>query len=169
MTVIAFDGRTVAADKQASGYARTRTVTKLFQVHGDDAQLTAILAICGSASDGLQLVAWYKAGANPEKFPPRPSVEDQRANLVVFRPGKHPMQYEYTPIPVVFEDPIFAAGCGGDLALGAMLAGADAKRAVEIASMHDEHCGHGVDVMELYGDPDVGSTCAASPGTSASS
>lgn len=39
-------------------------------------------------------------------------------------------------------------GTGKELALGAMAAGADAKKAVEIACEYNLYCGGGIDVVE---------------------
>lgn len=163
MTVIAFDGRTVAADKLAvtnSGYKST--TTKIFRA--DD----AILGFAGSASHGVRLRAWFVAGADPEKFPEHHNREDS-ANMIVFRAGKRVLVYENSPVPIVLEDEVFAEGIGRHAALAAMLMGADARRAIEVACKVNDGCGHGVDVLELNGDaPGSGGTCASSAGATAS-
>lgn len=45
--------------------------------------------------------------------------------------------------------PPFALGIGSDYAMGAILAGASAERAVEIACELDTHCGGEIVVMEI--------------------
>lgn len=142
MTVIAYDGRTVAADKLAISSGLCRTTTKLFRIRDE------VVTINGDAAFGMLLVAWYDDGANPTDYP-KCDHDDVPANLTVFGWRKPVKQYEYGGVPVVFEDSIFATGCGRDFALAAMEMGADAIRAVEIACKYEASCGMGIDHFNL--------------------
>lgn len=168
MTVIAFDGRTVAADKQITCGHLKSTATKLFK-HIVDGQLQAVLAIEGDLPQGMRMVAWYKDGANPHLFPATHREGCSAATMTVFRPDMRPLVYEDSPVPFVIEDRFHGGGVGKYAALGAMLAGADARRAVEIACQLTNECGMGIDTVELYGDAGgAGSTSATAAGATAS-
>jgi hypothetical protein len=141
VTVIAFDGRYVATDKMATVGVRLYTVTKLWR-WGSKA-----LTIDGDYGHGLAMVAWYKAGADPTKVPPKD--DGNWANLNVFQYGRHPVIYEGKGLPSVVEEMLWASGSGGATALGAMAAGKNAREAVEIANEWCDGCGKGVDVVDL--------------------
>lgn len=142
MTVIAWDGRYVAADKQGTNQGAVTTVTKLF-IDGPK-----VYAICGNPDHGMMMVAWLRSGGKPADFPKEPD-QKQSAWTYVFEYGKHVACYEQKPVPFFVEDPIFGGGSGGDLAKGAMEMGASAKRAVEVACKWESGCGQGVDVIDL--------------------
>ncbi len=143
MTVIAWDGNTLAADKRANlGTLKCKT-TKIFTV---GAELTAF---SGDAAAGRQMLAWYKDGAVPADFPEtQRNPKDLPCRLYVF--DQHSIRcYEDTPYPIVYEDEIFAGGSGRDFAIAAMHLGKTAKEAVEIASLYSPDCGDGVDTLTL--------------------
>lgn len=146
MTVIAYDGHTVAADKQATNGDYRATVTKLHRVGHE------VLAFCGHADVGLAMVAWYRAGCPVDQFPNKGLSNEDATWLYVFAPGARVRCYQRQPIPIIFEDPLFAAGSGCAVAKGALLAGADARRAVEIACQVLDGCGMGVDAEDLVGE-----------------
>lgn len=143
MTVIAYDGLTVAADKQASDHDFMTTVTKLRR-HGDE-----VLAFVGNADAGLAMMAWYMSERDPASFPNKGLSDDSTAWLYVFRRGANVQCYQRMPVPIIFEDPIFACGSGRAAAMAALVAGVDARRAIEITCQVLEGCGRGIDVMEL--------------------
>lgn len=146
MTVIAFDGRIVAADKQATAGQRQDKVTKLYR------HKNQVLSINGSLDAGVAMVAWFKAGANPEYFPNKGLSKDDTAWLSVFELGKHVVEYQHHPVPIIIESLPYSCGSGSMAALAAMLAGASPQRAVEITCEIHTDCGMGVDVMELGQD-----------------
>lgn len=141
MSVIAFDGKTLAADKRACLGTLIRTTTKIFRI-GD-----ALCAYAGDAAGGEEMLAWYAAGAIPSDFPPKQRGDDWSGLLVVRKSGI--VKYERSPFPVKFEDKFFAIGCGRDFALAAMHLGHDAKTAVEVAIALDSGCGNGIDTISL--------------------
>ena len=144
MSVIAWDGHTMAADKRACIGTLIRTTTKICRV-GD-----ALCAYAGDAAGGEEMLAWFKAGAKPADFPPGQRT-DEWSGLLVVRRGEI-LKYERNPYPVRFDDKFFSIGCGRDFALAAMHLGHDARTAVEVAIALDSGCGNGIDTLELGAD-----------------
>lgn len=143
MSVIAWDGHTLAADKRATFGTTIRTTTKIFRV-GD-----ALVGYAGDAAFGEEMVAWLARGADPTDFPSGNRDKDDWAGLLVIRKGQPILRYERTPYPIRFEDKTFSIGCGRDFALAAMHLGKTAREAVEVAIALDSGCGNGIDTLEL--------------------
>lgn len=143
MTVIAWDGKTLAADKRACIGSMIRTTTKIFRV-GD-----CLVGYSGEACFGEQMVAWFKAGAKVDDFPAAQRDKDDWCGLLVIHPDGKIAKYERTPYPLCFEDGQFAFGSGRDYALAAMYCGKTAAEAVEVTCALDNGCGNGVDTLEL--------------------
>lgn len=140
MTVIAWDGKTLAADKMATdGGGIKRTVTKIIR-HGD-----AMLAFTGSFDVGAELRAWWISGADPEHFPQK--AREDLATLIVIRRDSV-CTYIAGPVPMIHEVERCAFGSGRDFAEAAMFLGQDAAEAVRVASHFQSDCGNGVDVLE---------------------
>lgn len=145
MTVIAWDGKTLAADKRACNGTLRSVTTKIRRVGKD------LVGYTGDASEGEELLAWFRFGADPEKFPAHLRSDSQHwARLVVVTPKREVLVFERGPHPVVFEDRFFAAGSGRDFALAAMHLGKSATEAVEVASVFDTSCGDGMDALTHY-------------------
>lgn len=141
MTCIAFDGRMLAADKRATaGGGIARTVTKI-ERHGN-----ALLAIVGNWDVGAEMPEWFKAGADPEKFPAK--AREDEATLIVITTGCI-KTYAIGPYAMRIEQDRCAFGSGRDFAEAAMYCGKSAADAVEIACIFQTDCGNGVDVLEL--------------------
>ena len=141
MTVIAWDGNTLAADKRTSFGTLIRTTTKIFRV-GD-----ALCAHSGNAAVGEEMLAWFRSGAKADTFPSVQRTDDW-AELMVIRKGEI-LKYEQTPYPIHVEDRFIAIGCGRDYAMAAMHLGCSAVKAVEVEIELDSGCGNGIDVLEL--------------------
>lgn len=142
MTVIAWDGKTLAADKRSVNNGRPTTVTKIFR--SDD----MLLAVTGDLVRGLELVRWHQAGGNPATLPEfQKTLADYVPLLQVSRDGVY--LYENGPIPFKVEEPFFAMGSGRDCALAALYLGKTAKEAVEVACVLLNGCGNGIDTLEL--------------------
>lgn len=145
MTVIAWDGKTLAADKRMTSYDCPTTVTKIARaVTGE------LLAVSGSAAVGLALINWYEQGRIRESYPSNSDGSgDSFANMLVIYPGGTVMRYESTAFPIQITEPFCAMGSGRDYALAAMHLGHDSRKAVEVACVFDVGCGNGVDVLTL--------------------
>lgn len=142
MTVIAWDGSVLAADKQATNAGLKMTATKLRKING------CICAATGDWDRAQSLYEWFARGAKPEDFPDFQKTDDGFVGMVVVHPDNTVVKYERAPYPYTIEDKLFAVGSGRDFALGAMATGANAIQAVHIASRFDSGCGMGVDYMK---------------------
>lgn len=147
MTVIAYDGLHVAADRQATtGHTTHATVTKIEKFH-KPAENVEILGTTGDLTHGRMLATWYKCGADEKEFPA--PVKGCEGYLYVFRLGKPTLFYGDYWAPAQMEERPAAYGSGAEAALGAMLAGADAEKAVRITSLINADCGNGVTVLDF--------------------
>lgn len=141
MTVIAWDGKTLAADKRATtGGGIARTVTKI-ERHKD-----ALLAFTGSWDVATQIREWWKAGADPENFPSK--ARDDVATLIVIKAGCIE-SYASGPYPMMIEAEQCAFGSGRDYAEAAMYCGKTAAEAVAVACHFQTDCGNGIDMLAI--------------------
>lgn len=144
MTVIAWDGRYLAVDRQVT-YNKVRyEATKLVRL----SRSTAV-AFSGNSAHAAQLLKWLRDGANPDLWPAGKGDEWARAFVVSRTPnGPVVSNYERGPCPIAIPAPFAAYGDGAHCAVGAMAAGADARSAVRICGQWIEGCGRGVDVFD---------------------
>lgn len=141
MSVIAWDGKTVAADKRATCAGVPFTTTKLRRLPSGE-----ILGWTGEQDAGEMLAKWYADGADTKHWPEFQSDKDMWCRLIVV--GKSGVRfYERQPVPVLVEDRMAAWGSGRDFALAAMYLGKSAREAVEVAIAFDTGCGNGIDEM----------------------
>lgn len=144
MTCIAYDGKTLAADRQATQAGYAATVKKIHRAPSGE-----LLAFSGSLDAGMALVDWYCSGGE-KPFPDnREGVSDCRAYLLVINCNGEIFRYERDHVPLRFYDAVTAMGSGRDYALAAMYLGYDARKAVEVACALDVECGNGIDTLEL--------------------
>jgi ATP-dependent protease HslVU (ClpYQ) peptidase subunit len=143
MTVVAWDGQTLAADKQMGGDF-PRTVTKLRRTAAGE-----LLGVAGWMNKALILMDWFEAGADPATFPAFQRDRDTACDLIIVRPDRSVWSLTDEPVLVQLEDPHHSIGSGRDFAAAAMHLGCDARRAVEVAMALCGHCGNGIDTMGL--------------------
>lgn len=141
MSVIAWDGFRLAADKRILMGNMIRTTTKIFR------DGNALVGYSGGADAGEEILAWFRRGRDPATFPESQRNKDDWAGLLVVFDDGIIWKFERTPYPVKFPPQLFAIGSGSDFALAAMHCGKDAAQAVEIACLFDSSCGNGVDVL----------------------
>lgn len=146
MSVICFDGTTLAADKRMCHGTFFSTTTKIYRV-GDD-----LVGFSGDAAQGQAMVAWFRDGAKPEEFPASQTADDDWSPLMVVKRGGIVLRYEKTPYPFPIEDKFVAMGSGRDFAIAAMECGKSAVEAVLLASKFCNGCGNGVDSMRFDQD-----------------
>jgi hypothetical protein len=140
MSVVAWDGQIIACDRQGTNSNLRHKVSKSIRCFDE----RTLLFWTGTHEQGLMLAQWYVDGAKPDKWPEFQKDKEDWTRLIVA--GKEQIEtYEHLPIAQIIMDDIMAWGCGRDYALGAMAAGADAVKAVEIASLYDPACGLGVE------------------------
>ena len=137
MTVIAWDGKIIAADKQGTYGNLIRVAKKLFRVKDE------IVCLAGTAGTGMRVLEWYKSGADPSEWPEDLQTSDDWCQVIVA--NKHgAFWYDQQPYRMKVREPFTAWGIGADFAIGAMAMGATAIQAVKIASKYCEGCGCGV-------------------------
>lgn len=143
MTCIAWDGKTLAADKRACYGTMVNTVTKIHRV-GD--------VLVGSAGDlafALGMIEWVRGGREASQFPlSQATKEDWQPTLVIEKDGSISL-YERSPHAIRYEQRCAAIGSGREFARAAMALGKTAREAVELACQLDSGCGNGIDVLEL--------------------
>jgi hypothetical protein len=137
MTVVTWDGAALAADRQGMNQDTKFECQKLWTLPNGE-----IIATAGDFAYGLRLVEWYKAGADPDKYPNR--MGDDWGRIVVAS-HRGCVTYEGYGVAIPVTSKFAAWGSGRDYALGALAMGASARRAVEITSAHCASCGLGVD------------------------
>lgn len=138
MSVVAWDGKTLAADRMRTTGDIETTMRKLWKLKTGE-----IIAVIGYQAEGLALKRWYEDGAKREDWPKCQEGEDWVQFIVASEKGC----FHYNNLPEQIEsiDPFAAWGVGRRTALGAMAMGADAVKAVEIASKYASGCGKGCD------------------------
>jgi hypothetical protein len=144
MSVVVWDGKTLAADRQVTTSGLGVMGTKM-RKHG-----SIILAWTGDIDLGLALADWYCKGAILADRPKCQEDKDKWCRLIVAdSTGCRYYETEMIPIPVMA--PFAAWGSGRDFAYGALEMGADAQRAVTVASIHSIDCGFGVESYIVEG------------------
>lgn len=142
MSIIAYDGKFIAADKLMSNGDGKSTTQKLFKINNK-----LFYGFTGAVDSGLLMASWYKNGAKPKEFPEIQKT-DNWSRLIVFK-NSDIFYYEQTPFAIPCIDKFMAWGSGRDYAIGAMAMGATAVEAVKVAIEHCSSCGIGVDSFSL--------------------
>jgi ATP-dependent protease HslVU (ClpYQ) peptidase subunit len=143
MTTIAIDAHTIAADGLRTwGDDIVGRSERKIRIWGG-----RIYALTGMAPYFEALMTWHARGADPEK-----AIKCEAPNswmLIVIERPREVIKYTNTcPYPEVFTPPI-AFGAGLDLAKGAMLAGATAREAVQLAIDNTTHSGGEIQVEDI--------------------
>lgn len=143
MTTIAWDGRTLAADTQSTWRGvRDGHATKI-------ARRGRIFA--GSAGNAVicrRLLDWFRAGMIGHPPPAGHKDADSWSTLCIFGLGDLVVTYGPDGWEAV-RSGTYALGSGCDFAAGALSAGCDARRAVEIAMLHDTSSGGEITVLTV--------------------
>ena len=143
MTTIAWDGKTLAADKRAVNCGLCRSITKIFKLTDG-----SLFAGSGDSAFILQMRAWVEGGCVIAEFPAHQrDKDDWQVCIVIDHDGLR--LYERTPYPLRFDDTMYACGSGRDFAIAAMHLGKTAREAVEVACLFDAGSGNGIDMLEL--------------------
>lgn len=142
MSCIAWDGKSIVADKMATSCGMQAKTTKIFKLNDGK-----IAAFAGELSHGIILVEWYNGGMDKKSWPEFQKGDDFTQFMVAGSDGI--VFYEHQPMAVKIEDDFHAWGSGRDYAMAAMHMGSNAKKAVEIACHYDIYCGNGFDEFVL--------------------
>src|SRR5690606_6491601 len=117
MSVVVWDGTTLAADRQVAAGQVKQAMTKLRRL--PDGRLAGFV---GAMGRGVALLDWLTRGADPATFPALRDDGDY-AELLVVHPDGRTESYENHPVPMVWLAPPVATGSGAGPALGAIHAG----------------------------------------------
>lgn len=142
MSVVCWDGKTLAADRQATDQGIRVPTAKILRLPTGE-----VVAWVGGCENGMSVCQWYSEGANPKHWP-KCQEGDNFARFIVMRNGKL-WEYEQLPIAQPVMSHPAAWGSGRDLSLGAMAMGADAVKAVEVAAQYSTSVGMGVDSYHI--------------------
>jgi hypothetical protein len=146
MTVIAWDGTTLASDREAGdSWIKCNSVSKIMRVRG------YLIGTAGPAAMCSEIAAWFAAGAETATF--HETLRKSDTMLTIGADGTIKV-FQNTPYPIIYRggDVVgnrFAIGAGKEAAMAVMLAGNGARRAVEIACLVCAGCGNGVDTLEF--------------------
>lgn len=144
MTVIVWDGSQLAADHGATyGYVKSGRTVKIERLRDG-----SLLGAAGNASKVAEMEFWLKAGGDPSKFRDEWREDDRTATLLHILKDGTIHQYETGPHPIVFTGTRHAIGSGNEAALAAMIMGADAAGAVQVACQVCNGC-------DLDGQPTI--------------
>lgn len=143
MTTIAWDGLVLAADKQVSYGSARSMVTKIYRV------TDGLVGFAGNGAHAMELLAWFNAGRDPDKFPSPRDRDAGWADILQVRRDGTLWFYRSSPYPAQLHDRFFATGSGGDFATAAMFLGRTAQQAIEVASRFDVYTGMGIDTLSL--------------------
>lgn len=133
MTTIAWDGKHLAADRRMGGWMTTGKVFPL--------KSGGMMSGAGYYDHLVEVAAWLDAGGERPKL-----SEDDPSDIFVVEDGKaYFLTWPYLR-KVEIQEGYYAVGSGSHFALGALAMGADARKAIEIASRFDPDTGHGIDV-----------------------
>jgi hypothetical protein len=149
MTIVVWDGQTLATDRQANDGSQKWETDKAWYVVKDNKPY--IVSGVGVLQDIILLREWFTNGAKKDEFPisSRSNRMSYTAQLVVVSKNEGLMLYEGTPHPVVHGFTPCAFGDGKDFSLGALSMGATSTEAVGIANEHSLHCGKGITELTL--------------------
>ena len=142
MTVIAWDGKTLAADKADTCAGYQRTVTKIYRVP------SGLVGFAGDAWRALALLNWFQGDMDKASYPASQDSDDYASAFFINKDGQL-LAYGRTAYPMPCEDKFNAMGAGRDYALAIMHLGLGARKAVEVACALDITCGNGIDTLEL--------------------
>lgn len=140
MTTIAWDGETLAADRQTTAGGTPYPTTKVFEALAPDGERW-IYGCAGISGQCQEFTRRVNAGQALPTFTDIAVLAINSRGEVWF--ATEAMMWERKQVER------WAVGSGSDYALGAMAAGATAEHAVRIASSLDVNTGLGVDVIAL--------------------
>lgn len=146
MTTIAWDGRSLAADRKISWGGGAMGETR--KVHRRDSD-GALIGVCGGTGVAQALADWFLTGEVGVKPDLSPTDDDAASGLIIRPDGALWHIYKHGLVPV--SAPFLAFGSGADYALGAMAQGATAREAVAVAIRFDNGSGGEIDVLHAQG------------------
>jgi hypothetical protein len=146
MTTIAWDGRTLAADKASWSGGFHQPVRKVRRITAPDGR-RFLVAGMGDASFATNVMRWM---AGEIEHPGQPLADDlSRDCALVIDERRRIWRLSSRLVYQRYDGKIHAAGAGQEIALGALMAGADAIKAVRIAMKCSDYAGRGVNYVRF--------------------
>lgn len=148
MTTIAWDGKTLAADRGSWSGGFHCAAKKVFRITAPDGRVF-LVAMLGNAAFATDVLRWMQGGAHPgacldaDKEHDCAVVVDERRK--VWRLSSHRLTYREYP------GKLHSAGAGQEVVMGALMAGADARKAVRITMQVSDYAARGVDSVRFNG------------------
>lgn len=140
MTILCWDGKTLAADRSAVSDGIRYQTTKIWRFKKE------LLGIIGQLSLGVAMVEWYQSG----KVSPFPiGGSDSEGSLILIDKKGHVWEFEGSPVPFRIEGPFCSFGSGAEGGLVALDLGCTAVEAVIVVSKYNTGCGGGYDSLVL--------------------
>lgn len=133
MTTIAWDGKTLAGDRQHSMF--NDCAPKVFRLENG-----GLFGACGEAQDSVAVREWLEGGEKPKVGDGFHAILIKNGDLYVI---------ENKLVLMKPTRRFFAVGSGRDFAMAAMLLGKTAKEAIAIAAQLDVDTGEKIDVLKL--------------------
>lgn len=149
MTTIAWDGKTLAADRCSWSAGARRRVRKVYKVRAPDGSVY-LVAFAGNGNFAMEVLRWMRGQAerpDPYRFV-RPEQMDHQCALVIDE-QRRVWQLGNELTYSAMNERIYAFGAGQDFAWGALEAGANAAQAVRIAIKRSDWAGLGVDTVRF--------------------
>jgi hypothetical protein len=141
MTVIAWDGKTLAADRMIIDGCAKLPGTKIHRINGE------LFGSSGCWSTGMARFEWVRAGMESAKYPV--VSDDQFGRLLRITADGQILLYTVNGLPMRYESRFYAIGSGSEFAMAAMYLGHTAQEAVHVACELSNECGMGIDTLEL--------------------
>lgn len=141
MTTIAWDGKTLAADRRATWGGTPVVVTKAARIKAPDG-LWWLVGTSGHSAQCEAAMRWMAGRAG------KPDDLNDCSRIAVSPRGD--VWHATGVLWSLIGRRAWAIGSGSDYALGAMAAGATAKQAVRIAARLDVSTGNGVQTLTHY-------------------
>lgn len=144
MTTVAWDGKSLAADRRVT--AAGTVVTEWTKVHKRSDG--ALIGVAGEMCTGSEFVRWFFTNDSEAPMPELKAKvsPDECAAIIIVDPDGEVRAYDRDGWHVV-ESKRYAIGSGANLAQMAMRCGKSAARAVELAAEFDIYTGGEVDVV----------------------
>ena len=143
MTVIVWDGKTLAADKLSSQGGMIGITTKIHRING------MLVGGAGESAFISEMIQWIKDGRDSAKFPASQRDKDDWQPILLIEEDGSACFYDRTPYPVRLEQKHVTVGSGSEFARAALYLGKTAREAVEVANALCTTCGCGVDSLDL--------------------
>ncbi len=143
MTTIAWDGETLAADRGSWSNGLHQAVRKAYRVTAPDGR-RFLVALAGDGAFAMRVLRWMRG----EIDHPGPCMADGDVAVVIDE-RRQVWRMNSRLIYVPYLGKVHAHGAGQEVALGAMMAGADAVKAIRITMQVSDYAARGVDCVRF--------------------